>query len=97
MQVDICYLAPGIQDCRSLQVPPGSTVADALRLSGLLTQYPEIDLSRQKIGVWNKAVSPETPLREHDRVEIYRPLTADPKTARRQRVAAGKTMGATKG
>lgn len=93
LQIEVCYLAPGIQDCRTLQLPSGSTVADALQASGLLAQHAAIDLNQHKVGVWNKVVSLQTVLREHDRVEIYRPLTADPKTARRQRVAAGQTMG----
>ena len=93
MQVEVCYLAPGIQDCTVLDAPEGCTLADAIRASGLLERYPQIDLTSQKVGIWNKAARPDTLLREHDRVEIYRPLTADPKLVRRQRVAAGRTMG----
>ncbi len=93
MQVEVCYLAPGIQDCRTLQLPSGSTLEEAVHASGLLTQQGAIDLKQHKVGIWNKVVSLQTVLREQDRVEIYRPLTADPKLVRRQRVAAGRTMG----
>ena len=93
MQVEVCYLAPGIQDCRTLQLPTGSTLEEAVHASGLLVQHAAIDLNQHKVGIWNKVVSLQTVLREHDRVEIYRPLTADPKLVRRQRVAAGRTMG----
>ena len=93
MQVEVCYLAPGIQDCRTLQLPTGSTLEEAVHASGLLTQHGAIDLKQHKVGIWNKVVSLQTVLREQDRVEIYRPLTADPKLVRRQRVAAGRTMG----
>lgn len=92
MQITVCYLAPGIQDCIVLDASEGCTLADAIRASGLPERHPEIDFASQKTGIWNKAARPDTPLREHDRVEIYRPLTADPKTARRQRAAEGKTM-----
>lgn len=93
MQVEVCYLAPGIQDCRTLQLPSGSTLEEAVHASGLLAQHGAIDLKQHKVGIWNKVVSLQTVLREQDRVEIYRPLTADPKLVRRQRVAAGRTMG----
>lgn len=93
MQVEVCYLAPGIQDCRTLQLPTGSTLEEAVHASGLLAQQGAIDLKQHKVGIWNKVVSLQTVLREQDRVEIYRPLTADPKLVRRQRVAAGRTMG----
>ena len=93
MQVEVCYLAPGIQDCRTLQLPSGSTLEEAVHASGLLAQHAAIDLKQHKVGIWNKVVSLQTVLREQDRVEIYRPLTADPKLVRRQRVAAGRTMG----
>lgn len=93
MQVEVCYLAPGIQDCRTLQLPTDSTLEEAVHASGLLAQHGAIDLKQHKVGIWNKVVSLQTVLREQDRVEIYRPLTADPKLVRRQRVAAGRTMG----
>ena len=69
----------------SLSLPPDATVADALQASGLLARHPEIDLARQALGVWGKLRTLADPLRDGDRVELYRPLTVDPKEARRQR------------
>jgi hypothetical protein len=74
----------GEVDAVSLSLPAGATVADALLASGLLQRHSlsEPDLP---VGVWCKARAPDTPLRDRDRVEIYRPLTVDPKEARRLR------------
>jgi len=68
---------------RSLKLERGATVADALRLSGIGERFDNLDLSR--IGVFGRVVDPATPLRDGDRVEIYRPLRIDPKEARRRR------------
>lgn len=68
-----------------LQLPPGATLIDALRASGLLQRHPEIDLAVLRTGIWGRAKPHDTPLRERDRVELYRPLVVDPKEARRQR------------
>jgi putative ubiquitin-RnfH superfamily antitoxin RatB of RatAB toxin-antitoxin module len=75
--------APGQCALLALQLPPGSTLADAWRASG----FPQEDL---KAGIWGKAKTPDTVLRDHDRVELYRPLTVDPKEARRQRYQRDK-------
>lgn len=69
----------------ALQLAPGATLIDAVRASGLLARHPEIDLAVQRIGIWGRAKPHETPLRDRDRVEIYRPLVVDPKEARRLR------------
>jgi uncharacterized protein len=69
----------------SLSLPPEATVADALHASGLLARHPDIDLAVHKLGVWGKLRTPDDPLRDGDRVELYRPLAVDPKEARRQR------------
>lgn len=63
----------------------GATLGDALRRSGLLERHPQIDLKVQRVGVWGKPCSIDTPLRTRDRVEVYRPLQVDPMQARRQR------------
>jgi len=67
-----------------LDVPEGSTVRDAIEKSGLLTQFPEIDLDKQKIGVFGKVTRLDAVLEEGTRVEIYRPITADPETIERR-------------
>ncbi|MFI9651165.1 RnfH family protein [Guyparkeria halopsychrophila] len=68
-----------------VDVAEGATVEEAIRRSGILERFPEIDLSKQKVGVFAKVAPLSQVLREWDRVEIYRPLIADPKAARRQR------------
>ena len=75
---------------RHLHLPPGSTVGEAIRACGLLARCPEIDLDRNRVGIFGRLVQRDTPLRDGDRVEIYRPLNADPKEARRRRAASGK-------
>jgi putative ubiquitin-RnfH superfamily antitoxin RatB of RatAB toxin-antitoxin module len=83
--VEVVYALPGREDAVSLKVPAGATALDALRASGLLERHPEIDLARQKIGIYGKLVSAQSPLRDGDRVEVYRPLVVEPKEARRRR------------
>jgi len=90
LHVKVVYALPQRQDLVSLEIPVGSTLQQALEASGLLQKYPEIDLTKNKIGIYGKLANPETPLRERDRVEIYRPLLADPKETRKQRAAEHK-------
>jgi putative ubiquitin-RnfH superfamily antitoxin RatB of RatAB toxin-antitoxin module len=88
LTVEVCYASPAAQFLRRLQVPAGSTLHQAISLSGVLEEIPEIDLSVLKVGIHNRLQTLDTVLRDGDRVEIYRPLLADPKDARRRR--AGK-------
>lgn len=90
--VQVAYALPDRQDVVSLRLPPGATVQRALDASGLLQKHPEIDLANNKIGVFGKLVKLDAALREGDRVEIYRPLIADPKEVRRKRAEEGKAM-----
>ena len=69
----------------ALDVKPGTTLIEAVRLSGIKEQFPEIDLDGGKFGIFSKISKADTVLREKDRVEIYRPLIADPKESRRKR------------
>lgn len=92
IQVEVVYAQPENQEVIKLALPPGSTVAQAIEASGLLTKHPDIDLAKNKLGVYAKLVKPDTALRDRDRVEIYRPLIADPKEVRKQRAAEGKAM-----
>jgi putative ubiquitin-RnfH superfamily antitoxin RatB of RatAB toxin-antitoxin module len=76
-----------------LRLPEGSTVQRAVEASGLLQKHPEIDLAKgNKLGIFAKLVKADTVLRDKDRVEIYRPLIADPKEVRRKRAEEGKVM-----
>lgn len=77
-------------DCKnqaliSLKVDQNSTVEEAIIQSGILEQYPHIDLHQQAVGIFSKKVALSDPLSQGDRIEIYRPLTIDPKEARRRR------------
>ena len=87
LQVQLCYAAPGLQILRDLEVAPGCTIQQAILDSGVLREQPAIDLSTCKVGIFGKVKALDTPLREHDRIEIYRPLIADPKQSRRRRAA----------
>lgn len=92
IRVEIVYALPRTQTLLTIEAPEGITAAEAVRQSGILEKHPEINLAQAKLGVYGKHVKPETPLRDRDRVEIYRPLIADPKEVRRQRAAEGKVM-----
>jgi putative ubiquitin-RnfH superfamily antitoxin RatB of RatAB toxin-antitoxin module len=85
IKIDVVLALPGRQQLRRILLPEGSTVEDAIRVSGLSEGIPEFDLAR--VGIYGKPVSGDTILRDRDRVEIYRPLRADPKEIRRLRAA----------
>jgi putative ubiquitin-RnfH superfamily antitoxin RatB of RatAB toxin-antitoxin module len=85
MRIEVVFALPQKQQRVSLDLEPGSTALDAVRSSGLLQGSPGIDMAG--VGVWGRRVTPETKLREGDRVELYRPLIADPKEVRRVRAA----------
>ena len=88
MHIEVVYALPQKQERVSLDLPPDSTVLDAVQASGLLQRLPQVELGR--VGVWGRQVTPETRLRDRDRVEIYRPLIADPKAVRRERAAKAR-------
>ncbi|MBZ0092540.1 MAG: RnfH family protein [Sulfuricellaceae bacterium] len=92
ISVEVIYALPTQQTPIRLDVPEGATVQQAIELSGVLEQFPEIDLSRNKLGIYARLAKPETVLRDRDRVEIYRPLIADPKEVRKKRAEEGKVM-----
>lgn len=90
--VEVCYALSGHQERAMLELPQESTVQQAIAASGILEKYPEIDLGRNKVGIFSKLCKLDAPLRDGDRVEIYRPLIADPKEVRKHRVSEGKAM-----
>lgn len=92
IRVQVVYALPERQDIVTIELPEGASVAQAVEASGLLQKYPDIDLARNKFGVFAKLVKADQVLRDRDRVEIYRPLIADPKEVRRQRAAEGKVL-----
>ncbi|MBD9360725.1 RnfH family protein [Methylomonas fluvii] len=87
MNVGVCYAQADRQIWLRLEVPEGSTIAEVIELSGVLTQYPEIDLESQKVGIFGKLAKLDASVKEGDRVEIYRKITADPAQVQRRRVA----------
>jgi len=85
--VEVVYALPGDQVVVELSVAPGTTAREAIVQSGIQARFPQIDASRQKLGIFGCAVTADTVLQKGDRVELYRPLIADPKEARRRRAA----------
>ena len=88
MNVGVCYAEADRQLWMRLEVPDGSDVKKTIELSGILEQFPEIDLSQQKVGLFGKITKLDTQVNEGDRIEIYRKITADPKQVKRRRVGA---------
>jgi putative ubiquitin-RnfH superfamily antitoxin RatB of RatAB toxin-antitoxin module len=85
IQVEVAYAKLDEQVIIPLDVDAGTTLEQAIQQSGILELYPEIDLTKNKTGIFGKIAKADTELREMDRVEIYRPLIADPKESRRKR------------
>lgn len=83
--VEVVYALPDAQTLIELEVAPGTTARQAIEQSGILRRFPQIDPDVRKIGIFGKAARPDVVLKDGDRVEIYRPLIADPKDARRRR------------
>jgi putative ubiquitin-RnfH superfamily antitoxin RatB of RatAB toxin-antitoxin module len=88
--VEVVYALPAQQPLLRVQLVEGATVEDAIRASGVLDAHPEIDLAKNKVGIFSKLVKLDENVRDRDRVEIYRPLIADPKEVRRKRAEEGK-------
>ena len=91
MLVEVAYATVEQQVIIPIQVKPGTTLIEAIKVSGVLEQFPEIDLDSSKVGIFSKISKADTVLREKDRVEIYRPLIADPKESRRKRAEKKKS------
>ena len=92
IDIEVIYALPGEQILLKRSVPSGTTVADAIQSSGMLDKCPEIDLAANKLGIFGKLTKADAVLRDKDRIEIYRPLIADPKEVRRKRAEEGKVM-----
>lgn len=84
--VEVAYAKPDVQKIFSVEVDEDATIEEVISLSGMLTFFPEIDLARQKIGIFSKAKKLTDTVKAGDRIEIYRTLVMDPKEARRKRV-----------
>jgi putative ubiquitin-RnfH superfamily antitoxin RatB of RatAB toxin-antitoxin module len=91
MQIGVTYAEPDQQIWLSLEVPEGSTVLNAIERSGILSRCPQVDLKNNKVGIFGKITKLTTSLSEGDRVEIYRPITVDPKTVPQRKIATDDT------
>jgi len=87
LQVYVCYATAQREFVRPLKVGEGTTIEQAIRASGVLDEFPDIGLQAQPVGIYARKKPLDTVLRERDRIEIYRPLVADPKDSRRRRAA----------
>jgi putative ubiquitin-RnfH superfamily antitoxin RatB of RatAB toxin-antitoxin module len=90
IHVEVIYALPETQPLLQVELAEGATVADAIRASGVLEAFPDIDLAKNKVGIFSRLVKQDEVVRDKDRVEIYRPLIADPKEVRRKRAEEGK-------
>ncbi len=86
LQVEVAYAKPECQELIILKVDAGTTVEQVINQTNLLSQFPEIDLALNKVGIFGKVVSLNAKLEAGDRVEIYRPLLIDPRLARREKI-----------
>ena len=92
IQIEVVFALADRQDVIPLTLAAGTTLKQAVEASGLPAKYPDIDPAKGKFGIYSKLAKPDAVLRDRDRVEIYRPLIADPKEVRKQRAAEGKVM-----
>ena len=91
--IEVVYGVPHKQKILTLILAEGSTVEQAILASGVIDLFPEIDLKVNKVGIWNKAVKLSQVLNDLDRIEVYRPLIADPKDVRKRRAEKAKLEG----
>jgi uncharacterized protein len=85
LRVQVALALPGHQEVVTLELPPGSTAAQAVEAAGLRARHPQLEWDRLRLGIWARPCSHDAVLRDGDRVEVYRPLQADPKDQRRLR------------
>lgn len=90
--VEVAYVGEQEQALLAVEADAGLTAREAVERSGILRRFPEIDLGTNKLGIFGKLAKPDQVLESGDRVEIYRPLIADPKEARKKRAAEGKVL-----
>lgn len=94
MKVGIAYALPHRQAWFDIEMPDGATVQDAIERSGIIKQFPEINLEQNKVGIFGKVSKLDAVLNDGDRVEIYRPIICDPKTVPRKAKATGDAADA---
>jgi putative ubiquitin-RnfH superfamily antitoxin RatB of RatAB toxin-antitoxin module len=92
-EVEIVFALPDRQSLKSVPVATGETVADVVAKSGLRADFPEIEIDSLAVGIWGREADRTQPVKEGDRIEVYRPLEMDPREARRTLAQSGRTMG----
>ena len=93
LNIEVVYALPSEQVIFTVKLDKGATAEDAIVASGILAKYPEIDLKKNKLGVYSRLIKLDTELVDGERVEIYRPLIADPKEMRKRRAEKAKEEG----
>lgn len=97
VNLSVCYAKPDAVFLQAITVHAGTTILGAIQASDLIQTFPEVDPTTLRVGIYGKLKAIDTVVREGDRVEIYRKLTADPKTARRKRVQKTRASGEREG
>ena len=92
IMIEVSYALPKKQIIIPVLVAKGISVKEAIELSGVLKKFEEINLDSNQVGIFGKLTTLDKDVRDRDRIEIYRPLSADPKEIRRKRAAEGKDM-----
>lgn len=90
IKVEVVYANPKYQQLISLEVPENCSVLAAIQISGIIEQFPEINLQKNKVGIFGKIIELNSCVTEGDRIEIYCPLLIDPKEARKSRAKKQK-------
>ena len=93
ISIEVVYALPDHQTVIALNVPPQTTAIQAIQLSEVLPQFPELTEKSLEIGIFGHSVSLDTPIKAGDRLEIYRPLMLDPKENRLKRVKPTRRKG----
>jgi uncharacterized protein len=93
IRLEVTYALPEQQALLEVVVEQGTTVEQAIKASGILRRFPQIDLQNSKVGIWYKTCKLDDQPKEGDRIAIYRPLIADPKEVRRRRAEKAKQEG----
>lgn len=93
INVEVIYALPKEQITFTVSVEQGATAQQAIEASGILAKYPEIELNKNKLGIYSRLIKLDTVLQDGERVEIYRPLIADPKEMRKRRALKAKEEG----
>jgi putative ubiquitin-RnfH superfamily antitoxin RatB of RatAB toxin-antitoxin module len=93
ISIEVAYALPDRQALLEVVVERGATVEETIKASGIIKRFPQIDLSKDKVGIWNRTCKLSDTPKNGDRIEVYRPLIADPKEVRRRRAEKAKDEG----